>query len=135
MLGESIVDQIPVQIRVAESYEELQVADLITDNLMQFLHEAGSSGRTIRGIDRLRIRREPAMASRLCLSAITRLANMMGVSGQTGNNPVQRHYRDMRTISTHGGLNWDNGMKPTGKLLLGVPTGDALTDIDIEKPW
>lgn len=135
MLGESIVDQIPVQIRVAESYEELRVADLITDSLMQFLHEAGSSGRTIRGIDRLRIRREPAMAARLCLSAITRLANMMGVTGQTGNNPVQRHYRDMRTISTHGGLNRDNGMKPTGKLLLGVPTGDALTDVDIEKPW
>ena len=135
MLGEKIVDQIPVQIRVAESFEELRVADLIIDSLMQFLHEAGSSGRTIRGIDRLRVRREPAMAAKLCLSAITRLANMMGVTGQTGNNPVQRHYRDMRTISTHGGINWDNGMTPTGKLLLGVPTGDALIDVDIEKPW
>ena len=135
MLRERIVDQIPVQIRVAESYEELRVADLIIDNLMQFLHEAGSSGRTIRGIDRLRVRRESSMACKLCLSSITRLANMMGVTGQTGNNPVQRHYRDMRTISTHGGIHWDNGMTPTGKLLLGVPTGDALTDADIERPW
>ena len=135
MLGESIVDQIPVQIRVAESFEELRVADLIIDDLIEFLHQAGSSGKTIRGLDRLRVRREPAMASKLCLSAITRLANMMGVTGQTGHNPVQRHYRDMRTISTHGGINWDNGMTPTGKLLLGVPTGDKLTDVDIEKPW
>ena len=134
MFGESIVEQVPVQIRVAESFEELRVADLITDNLMQFLHEAGSSGKQIRGIDRLRIRREPAMAAKLCLSAITRVANMMGVTGQTGNNAVQRHYRDMRTISTHGGLNWDTGMMPTGKLLLGVPTGDPMTDVDIEKP-
>lgn len=132
MFGESIVEQIPVQIRVAESFEELRVADLITDNLMEFLHEAGSSGRKIRGIDRLRIRREPAMAAKLCMSAITRLANMMGVTAQTGNNAVQRHFRDMRTISTHGGVNWDNAMTPTGKLLLGLPTGDPLTDVDLE---
>ena len=133
MLGESIVDQIPVQIRVAESFEELRVADLITDSLIQFLHEAGSSGTPIRGIDRLRVRREPAMAAKLCLSAISRLANMMGVTAQTGNNPVQRHFRDMRTISTHGGVHWDNGMTPTGKLLLGLPTGDPQTDVDLEK--
>ena len=132
MFGESVVDQIPVQIRVAESFEELRVADLITDSLMDFLHEAGSSGKKIRGIDRLRIRREPAMAAKLCMSSITRLANMMGVTGQTGKNPVQRHFRDMRTISTHGGINWDNAMTPTGKLLLGLPTGDPQTDVDIE---
>ena len=133
MFGESVVDQIPVQIRVAESFEELRVADLITDSLMDFLHEAGSSGKKIRGIDRLRIRREPAMAAKLCMSSITRLANMMGVTGQTGKNPVQRHFRDMRTISTHGGINWDNAMTPTGKLLLGLPTGDPQTDVEIEK--
>ena len=133
MFGESVVDQIPVQIRVAESFEELRVADLITDSLMDFLHEAGSSGKRIRGIDRLRIRREPAMAAKLCLSSITRVANMMGVTGQTGKNPVQRHFRDMRTISTHGGINWDNAMTPTGKLLLDLPTGDPQTDVDIEK--
>ena len=132
MFGESVVDQIPVQMRVAESFEELRVADLITDSLMDFLHEAGSSGKKIRGIDRLRIRREPAMAAKLCMSSITRLANMMGVTAQTGNNPVQRHFRDMRTISTHGGINWDNAMTPTGKLLLGLPTGDPQTDVDIE---
>ena len=132
MFGESVVDQIPVQIRVAESFEELRVADLITDSLMDFLHEAGSSGKKIRGIDRLRIRREPAMAAKLCMSSITRLANMMGVTGQTGKNPVQRHFRDMRTISTHGGINWDNAMTPTGKLLLGLRTGDPQTDVDIE---
>ena len=132
MFGESIVEQNPVQIRVAESFEELRVADLITDSLMDFLHEAGSSGKKIRGIDRLRIRREPAMAAKLCLSSITRVANMMGVTGQTGRNPVQRHFRDMRTISTHGGINWDNAMTPTGKLLLGLPTGDPQTDVDVE---
>ena len=132
MFGESVVDQIPVQMRVAESFEELRVADLITDSLMDFLHQAGSSGKKIRGIDRLRIRREPAMAAKLCMSSITRLANMMGVTGQTGKNPVQRHFRDMRTISTHGGINWDNAMTPTGKLLLGLPTGDPQTDVDIE---
>ena len=133
MFGESIVEQIPVQMREAESFEELRVADLITDSLMDFLHEAGSSGRKIRGIDRLRSRREPAMAAKLCMSSITRLANMMGVTAQTGNNPVQRHFRDMRTISTHGGINWDNAMTPTGKLLLGLPTGDSQTDVDLEQ--
>ncbi len=128
MLGESIVEQVPVQIRVGESYEEIRIADLIIDDLCRFLHEAGSNGGEIRGIDRLRIRRDTASASRFCLSAVQRLANMMGVTAQTGRCPVQRHFRDTRTMSTHGALQWDNAHSPTGRILLGLETGDPLTD-------
>jgi hypothetical protein len=52
----------------------------------------------------------------------------MGVSAQTGRNPVQRHFRDCRTVTTHIELQWDHSMAPTGKYLLEVPTGDPLID-------
>lgn len=41
---------------------------------------------------------------------------------------MQRLYRDCRAISTHIELNWDQSMAPTGKVRLGVPTGDPLID-------
>jgi 3-hydroxy-9,10-secoandrosta-1,3,5(10)-triene-9,17-dione monooxygenase len=67
-------------------------------------------------------------AAQLCVSASQRLAVSMGVSGQTGRNPVQRLARDCRTISTHIELNWDHTMMPSGKYLLGLPTGDPVVD-------
>ena len=55
---------------------------------------------------------------------------MMGVTGQKASNPVQRLYRDCRAISTHIELNWEQSMAPTGKIRLGVSTGDPLIDGD-----
>lgn len=128
MFKESIAEQVPVQIRVGESAAEIQAATLIVDNISDYLHEEGKAGRELPGTTLMTIRRDLAHASRQCLAAVTRLSGMMGVSAQTGNNPVQRHFRDCRTISTHGGLQWDASMGPIGKRMLGLQTGDAKVD-------
>jgi|TARA_B100001105_G_scaffold207754_1_gene172000 3-hydroxy-9,10-secoandrosta-1,3,5(10)-triene-9,17-dione monooxygenase len=128
LFGERVSEQAPVQQKIGESYEELRTADLIIDNLCDFLHHQGEAGQTILGEDRLKIRRETAMATQLCMRSATRLSGMMGVTAQTGRNPVQRHYRDLRTMSTHGGVHWDNATTPTGCYLLGIETGDPLID-------
>ncbi len=104
------------------------MADLIIDSLCDFLHQQGRANRTIKGFDRLRVKRETSMAAQLCMKSGTRLSTMMGVTAQTGRNSVQRHFRDLRTMSTHGALHWDNATTPTGQYLLGIETGDALID-------
>ena len=111
MFKESISQQVPVQIRVGESAAEIQAATLLVNNISDYLHEEGKAGRALPGTTLMTIRRDLAHASRQCLSAVTRLSGMMGVSAQTGNNPVQRHFRDCRTMSTHGGLQWDASME------------------------
>ncbi len=130
MLGEKVSEQESVQQKIGESYEELRIADMIIDNLCEFLHEKGSKDERITGSDRLKVRRETSMASKLCMTAGNRLAGMMGVSSQTGRNATQRHFRDLRTMSMHGGVHWENATTPTGRFLLGIETGDKLLDQD-----
>ena len=128
MFGERVSEQAPVQQKIGESYEELRTGDLIIDNLCNYLHEQGQAGNSILGDDRLKIRRETAMAAQLCMKSGTRLSGIMGVTAQTGRNPAQRMFRDLRTMSTHGGIHWDNATTPTGSYLLGIETGDPLID-------
>ena len=133
MFGESIADQVPVQIRIGESVAEIQAADLMVDNLCRELHAAGQAGRDLTGLIRLNNRRNLAYAAKLCRSACDRLSGMMGVTGQNGRSAVQRHFRDNRTMSTHGALQWDACMAPTGKLMLGRETGDPKTDVYLQE--
>ncbi|SUZ58718.1 uncharacterized protein METZ01_LOCUS11572 [marine metagenome] len=128
MFGERVSEQAPVQQKIGASYEELRTSDLIIDDLCNYLHEQGQAGNSILGDDRLKIRRETAMAAQLCLKSGTRLSGMMGVTAQTGRNPAQRMFRDLRTMSTHGAIHWDNATTPTGSYLLGIETGDPLID-------
>ena len=128
MFGERVSEQAAVQQKIGESYEELRTSDLIIDDLCNYLHEQGQAGNSILGDDRLKIRRETAMAAQLCLKSGTRLSGMMGVTAQTGRNPAQRMFRDLRTMSTHGAIHWDNATTPTGSYLLGIETGDPLID-------
>lgn len=128
LFGESIVDQVPVQVRVGEAAAQIHAANLIFENFCQMLHSHGANGQDITGESLLSSKRDVTFAARLCLKAAESLSGMMGVSAQTGRNPVQRHYRDCRTVSTHIELQWDHAMAPTGKHLFGVPTGDPLID-------
>ena len=128
MFGEKVSEQASVQQKIGESFEELRTADLIIDSLSDFLHQEGQAGRSIIGVDRLKIRRESAMAAQLCLKSGTRLSGMMGVRSQSRRKPDQRHFIDVRTMSMHGGMNWENATTPTGRYLLGIETGDSLID-------
>jgi 3-hydroxy-9,10-secoandrosta-1,3,5(10)-triene-9,17-dione monooxygenase len=128
LFGERIAEQTPVQIRLGESMAELDTAALVFDDYNRILHDKGVAQDNIVGADVLRARRMFTFAAQLCVAASQRLATAMGVSGQTGRNPVQRLARDCRTISTHIELNWDHSMAPSGKHLLGLATGDPVVD-------
>ena len=124
MFGESVAEQVPVQVKVGESVAEINAANVVVDTLCNWLHDIGYAGEPLPPTGMFTIRRDLAFACRLCLNAATRLSGMMGVTGQTGHNPVQRHFRDCRTISTHGGIQWEASMAPTGQIMLGVKAGE-----------
>jgi len=128
ILGESIVAQVPVQVRVGEACAKLDAAELIFKEVMATLHRLGSEHAEIRGEDLLRHRRLITLGAQLCVQTTDMLSTMMGITGFVSGNPVQRLHRDCRTVSTHVELNWDHSMSATGKVRLGVPTGDPLVD-------
>lgn len=128
MTGETIIDQPAVQVHVAESLTELETADLLVDTLCNRLHELGVNGQAVTGKFKLKAYRDLVMTGKLAHSAADRLSRMMGVSAQTGRNPVQRLYRDVRTMSTHSALHWESGMQRSGKYIFGLPTGDPKVD-------
>ena len=72
------------------------------------------------------------MVTQFCIKSGTRLPTRMGVTAQTRRIPVQIHFRDLRTMSTHGALHWANATTPTGQYLLGIETGDVLIDQENE---
>lgn len=128
ILGESIVSQVPVQVRVGAATANLDTVEMIFADIMQRLHVLGAAREEIRGEELLRMRRLMTLAAKLCVDTVDSLSGMMGITGFATINPVQRFYRDCRTVSMHVELNWDHTMSATGKVRLGVPTGDPLID-------
>lgn len=128
ILNESIVAQVPVQVRVGAAVANLDTVEMMFADIMRRLHALGAAREEIRGEELLRMRRLMTLGARLCVEAADSLSGMMGITGFATDNPVQRMYRDCRTVSMHVELNWDHTMSATGKLRLGVPTGDPLID-------
>jgi 3-hydroxy-9,10-secoandrosta-1,3,5(10)-triene-9,17-dione monooxygenase len=128
IFGESIADQVPVQVNLGTAVAEIDTAALVFERYIAQLHEHGFKGIDLLGEDLLWGKRNVTFASRLCLSAVDRLSAALGATGQSASNPVQRHFRDCRTVTTHVELNWDHGLAPTGKHRLGIATGDPLVD-------
>lgn len=134
LFGESVAEQGTVQVKIGEAMAEIDIARLVFDDYCRFLHHKGQAGEDIVGEDLLRARRMVTQAAQLCLSAANQLSAMMGVTAQSGRNPVQRLFRDCRTITTHIELNWDHTMMPSGKHALGLKTGDPMVDSPAEGP-
>ena len=126
--GEKVAEQQGVQVRVAESVMDVKAADQLIKQVLKGLHDDGSAGRAITGERWVMQRMTLTYAARLCVGAVDRLVSMMGATGQTGHNPVQRHFRDIRAIAAHTSLNWDRAAVPVGKWVLGLRTGDPNVD-------
>lgn len=128
ILGESIVSQVPVQVRVGAAVANLDTVDMIFTDIMRRLHTLGAARQEIRGEELLRLRRLMTLAAKMSVETADSLSGMMGITGFATDNPVQRFYRDCRTVAMHVELNWDHTMSTTGKVRLGLPTGDPLID-------
>lgn len=126
--GEAVVEQMHVQAAVAQSAAEIRSADLMGQAMIRALHDLGSRGRAIEGAQRAEMRRDLTYIAKVCREAVDRLSAMMGASGQTGHNPVHRHFRDICAMTAHGGVAWDKAMALYGSWALGRPSGDASID-------
>ena len=69
--------------------------------------------------DKLRFRRNCALAARLAVEAVDTLHEMAGANGIYTKYPLERLFRDAHAASAHIGFNWDAGMATWGLVALG----------------
>lgn len=134
LFGNSVAEQTPVQIRLAESAAEIKAARLIYEDANAFLHQIGLKKQELTPAHKLEAERDRAYMARLCVSAVTRLVRQMGAIGLSDTNPVQRHYRDVTAMATQIAVNWDRGMMPFGRAALGLPTETAYENKKVPAP-
>lgn len=126
--GDSIAAQLPVQVRLAEAAAEIDTGVLLAQATTALLGEAAEAGRSLIGEESIRWKRNNVFTAHLLARGVERLVQMMGASGQSDDNPVQRMARDIRAMAAHGSLQWDMNLAPYGKWLLGQKTNDPLAD-------
>lgn len=112
--GAAVAGFTQVQSRLAESDAELGSAVRLFEALATRLDTG----------DDTQACRDRAYMARLALDAVTRLVRQMGAMGLTESNPVQRRYRDLRTLAADAAFSWDDHMASHGRRLLGI--GDTL---------
>ncbi len=128
MFGEKVAEQAPVHIRIGESAAEIYALEGLANKIIDVLHSAGTERRRVTRAERVDIKISMSLASRLALSAIERLINVMGAAGVTNDNPVQHYFNDLRAVAAHQGFAWDQNMAPYGRWALGMSVGQAALD-------
>lgn len=121
LFGGPIAKQPTVQIRASEAAAEIDAGETLIRATTQMLADHAERGSPLSAAENARWRRDNAFATRLLVTGVDRLASMMGASGQTDFNPVQRHLRDAKAIAAHASLNWDASLLPYGQWLLEKP--------------
>ena len=70
---------------------------------------------------RIEFRRGHAYAVRLCVGAINDLYDVVGGTGISLNNGVQRAWRDINAVAHHISVNWHAVSTMYGQMRLGLP--------------
>lgn len=119
--GTRLAELESVQLKLAESAAEAEVASLLVDETCGRNIAAVRQGKAI-GVDELaRTRRNSAYCVRLAHSAIKRLFEASGGGALHDGIEIQGIYRDAAAASNHLFLTWENNAKHYGQVRLGLP--------------
>lgn len=105
--GNRFADFPIVQSRIAEASGLLDAAHLLLLRDIGEMETNAAAGKPISADERIRNRRDQALATRLCVQAIEALNACTGGAGIALNNRTQRSWRDINAVSKHISMNWD----------------------------
>ncbi|SLC94453.1 Flavin-dependent monooxygenase, oxygenase subunit HsaA [Mycobacteroides abscessus subsp. massiliense] len=83
------------------------------------------SGEGLTTEDRVAVRRNCAYIVEVCKQAIGEAVEACGASAQYEDSPLQRHLRDVNTLSTHVVYDTDSAYELFGRVELGLPPGSV----------
>lgn len=113
-------DSTSVQLRLAESSVEVDVARLLHLNDVREVVAKAGRGETFSELDRALNQRDKAFATRLCVRAVNRLFDASGGHALFESDPLQRYHRDVHAGSHQLRVQWDTFGEAYGRLALGL---------------
>ena len=108
-----------VQMRVGVAAAKVDMARVSMHNDCIEAQNFAAAGQMPPMADKLRWRRNCALACKLAVEAVDTLHEMAGANGIYGKYPLERLFRDAHTGSAHFGFNWDANMSTWGLTALG----------------
>jgi alkylation response protein AidB-like acyl-CoA dehydrogenase len=105
--GSKMVEFASVQTRVAEAAGLIHAARLLLLHDTDDVTATAASGRTVDVAQRIRNRRDHALAVKFCVEAVNGLYAATGANGLFLDNHLQRAWRDINAIAKHISVNWD----------------------------
>jgi alkylation response protein AidB-like acyl-CoA dehydrogenase len=119
--GERFVERPANQIRVAEAAAEIHAARQILAGDIQLFHQWADADHEPTLLERATVRRNTGYCVKLSLQAAYRLFEVGGAHAIYNENPMQRFYRDISTMSHSIAVVWDPIWEQYGRLLWGLP--------------
>jgi alkylation response protein AidB-like acyl-CoA dehydrogenase len=109
---------------IGEAIADIEAAEFAILTSMADLTATAKAGGQPSVEERVRIRRNYALATRLSVQAAELILKCTGASGTALNHQTQRAWRDINAAARHIGLNWESYAIQSGRLALGLePTG------------
>jgi 3-hydroxy-9,10-secoandrosta-1,3,5(10)-triene-9,17-dione monooxygenase len=114
---EQVAATVPMQMQLAESAVLVDTAELLVRRCLERVQSDAELGLD----DRVRHRRDISFAARLLTRAVDDLMQTAGASAMRDESPIQRGWRDVRTIALHIMLNFNAAAENYGRHALGLP--------------
>jgi 3-hydroxy-9,10-secoandrosta-1,3,5(10)-triene-9,17-dione monooxygenase len=114
---EQLAAALPMQMQLAESAALVDTAEMLVRGCLDRVQ----SGDSLQVEDRVRHRRDISFSARLLTRAVDELMQSAGASALRDESPIQRGWRDVRTIACHVMLNFNAAAENYGRLALGLP--------------
>jgi 3-hydroxy-9,10-secoandrosta-1,3,5(10)-triene-9,17-dione monooxygenase len=122
--GGSKAEKASVQLRVAESRGELEVAALLVNKNCDLFDQALATSHPVMDLEqRAAIRWNAAYIVELCRRATERVFAAAGAHAIYNDSSLQSVYRDINTASHHGIVDFDGIAETRGKIELGLTSG------------
>ena len=122
--GARIAELSSAQLRISESQAEIDAAMALMLRDLDQINRLGWAGEVLSLLDLVRYRRDNAFAAQLAIRAVDRIYPLLGAAGLTGDDPIQRAWRDVHAITQHIALIWDLQGGLWGAVALGQPCPD-----------
>ena len=115
-----------VQIRVAESWAEIQSAELLVAEIARIFDRASELGEPFDVQTRVEVKMRASYAVTLCRRAADRLFDAAGANSIYERSPLLGLLKNLNTMSHHAIVDFDNNAAALGSNTLGLGPGTIL---------
>jgi alkylation response protein AidB-like acyl-CoA dehydrogenase len=119
--GQQAIERPGWQFRFAEASAEIDTAELVFSGVFADMAKWHAAGVPVSVEERARVRRNIVYTTKLCVQAIDRLFDGGDASVVYDKSPIQRFYRDIRTVGISISQVWDEPALQYSRVHWGLP--------------